>query len=130
MSATVEVTYAGLPIVAPQAASSMSTTGRGQIPSVSRRNSSDHSSSNLIQRPRTSPMIPYLVRLAQRLGTGQDVVAAGSDAAASGRREGTTLAREDADHLRYISLTLGRRLAIVRCTTTSTPYENRYGESA
>jgi hypothetical protein len=40
MSNTVEVMNAGLPIVAPHAASSMSTTGRGQLPSVSFRNSS------------------------------------------------------------------------------------------
>jgi len=57
MSWTVEVMNAGLPIVAPQAASSISTTGRGQLPSVSLRNASGDSSSNLIRRPRTSPMM-------------------------------------------------------------------------
>jgi hypothetical protein len=40
MSDTVAVTYAGLPIVAAHASSSMSTTGRGQVPAVSPRNSS------------------------------------------------------------------------------------------
>lgn len=47
------MTNAGLPIVAPQASSSMSTTGRGQLPSVSLRNSSGDSSSNSIRRPKT-----------------------------------------------------------------------------
>jgi hypothetical protein len=57
MPDTVEVMNAGLPIVAPHAASSMSTTGRGQLPSVWFRNSSGDSSWNLIRRPRTSPMM-------------------------------------------------------------------------
>jgi hypothetical protein len=52
MSATAAVMNAGLPIVAPHAASSMSTTGRGQLPSVSLRNSSGDSSSNVIRRLR------------------------------------------------------------------------------
>jgi len=42
-SATVDVTNAGRPIVAPHAASSMSTTWPGQRPAVSRRNSSGDS---------------------------------------------------------------------------------------
>ncbi len=54
---TAEVMNAGLPIVAPQAASSMSTAGRGQLPAVSRRNSSGDSSWKVIRRPRTSPMM-------------------------------------------------------------------------
>jgi hypothetical protein len=57
MSGTVVVTYAGRPIVAAHASSSMSTTGRGQVPAVSVLNSSGDSSSNLIRRPTTSPMM-------------------------------------------------------------------------
>jgi hypothetical protein len=55
--AAVEVMNAGLPIAAPHAASSMSTTGRGQLPAVSLRNSSGDSSAKVIRRPKTSPMM-------------------------------------------------------------------------
>ncbi len=57
ISATVDVTYAGCPIVAAHASSSMSTTGGGQIPAVSARNSSGDSSSKVTGRPSTSPMV-------------------------------------------------------------------------
>ena len=57
MSATVEVTNAGLPIVARHASSSMSTTVPGQRPAVSCRNSSGDNSSNGIWRP-TRPVAP------------------------------------------------------------------------
>ena len=52
-SCTAELMNAGLPVVAAQASSSMSTTGCGQLPAVSLRNSSGDSSSNLIRRPKT-----------------------------------------------------------------------------
>ena len=53
MPDAVAVTNAGLPIAAPHASRSMSTTGRGQVPAVSLLNSSGDSSSNLIRRPVT-----------------------------------------------------------------------------
>ena len=71
---TAEVMNAGLPIVAPPASSSMSTTGRGQLPSVSRRNSSGDSSSNVIRRPDVTDDA-HLLGLTQGLGTSEDVVA-------------------------------------------------------
>jgi hypothetical protein len=52
---TADVIYAEPPSVAPHAASSMSTAGRRQLPSVSCRNSSGDSSSNVIRCPTTSP---------------------------------------------------------------------------
>ena len=67
MSATVVVTWAGVPIVAPHAPSSMSTTAGGQVPSVSFRNSSGATSSNGMLPPEDVPDDPHLLCLAERL---------------------------------------------------------------
>lgn len=56
MSATAVVMYAGCPTAALHAASSMSTTELGTVPSHRLRNSSGVISSNAIRRPRASPM--------------------------------------------------------------------------
>jgi hypothetical protein len=76
MSATVGVTNAGRPIVAPHAASSMSTTGPGQRPRCLTPELFGRQLLKPDPAPEGVPDHAHLLRLARRLGAREDVVAA------------------------------------------------------